>query len=113
RINRHIEQCDICGERKKLELRPEALLGALPILLLPAGLRAKVMHLVGYSVQPQPPTQRQSNTGSSGSGASSSSSSSSASESSSSAAESGSGASSLSGAAVGGSIESASEYCKF
>ena len=54
RVNRHVEQCDICGERKKRELRPEALLGALPILLLPAGLRAKVMHLVGYST-PTPP----------------------------------------------------------
>ena len=47
RINRHIEQCDVCGERKRRELRPEALLGALPILLLPPGLRSSVLHLVG------------------------------------------------------------------
>lgn len=47
RINRHIEQCDVCGDRKHRELRPEALLGALPILLLPPGLRGSVMHLVG------------------------------------------------------------------
>jgi RNA polymerase sigma factor (sigma-70 family) len=124
RINRHIEDCGICGERKRRELRPEALLGALPVLLLPAGLRAKVMHLVGYSVPPQPPSQgqaqgqgqgqgqeqgkgqnqgqNQSNTGSGNSGPSSSSSS------------SASGASSLSGVgvSVGGSMESVSEYCK-
>ena len=47
RINRHIEQCEICGERKRRELRPEALLGAMPLLLLPPGLRANVMRLVG------------------------------------------------------------------
>lgn len=47
RINRHIEQCEICAERKHRELRPEALLGALPILLLPPGLRSSVLHLVG------------------------------------------------------------------
>lgn len=47
RINRHIEQCEICAERKHRELRPEALLGALPILLLPPGLRSSVMRLVG------------------------------------------------------------------
>jgi len=47
RINRHIEQCEICGERKRHELRPEMLLGAMPLLLLPPGLRANVMHLVG------------------------------------------------------------------
>jgi len=46
RVNRHIEHCDICGERRKLLLRPEALLGALPILLLPPHLRSKVMRLV-------------------------------------------------------------------
>lgn len=46
RVNRHIENCDICGERRKLLLRPEALLGALPILLLPPHLRSKVMRLV-------------------------------------------------------------------
>ncbi len=47
RINRHIEQCDICGQRKHRELRPEALLGALPILLLPPGMRSSVLRLVG------------------------------------------------------------------
>ncbi|HEU5356186.1 MAG TPA: sigma-70 family RNA polymerase sigma factor [Actinocrinis sp.] len=47
RINRHIEQCDICGDRKRRELRPEALLGAMPLLLLPPGLRADVLRLVG------------------------------------------------------------------
>jgi RNA polymerase sigma factor (sigma-70 family) len=46
RVNRHIEHCDICGERRKLLLRPEALLGALPILLLPPHLRSRLMRLV-------------------------------------------------------------------
>jgi hypothetical protein len=137
RINRHIEDCDICGERKHRELRPEALLGALPILLLPAGLRAKVMHLVGYSVQPQPPGQGQgqgqgqaqsqgqgqgqgqgqSNTGSSNSssssnsGTSSSSSSSPSTSPSSSSSSSSQASSALSAVGIGGTIESASEYC--
>lgn len=47
RINRHVEQCEICGDRKRRELRPEALLGAMPLLLLPPGLRANVLRLVG------------------------------------------------------------------
>jgi RNA polymerase sigma factor (sigma-70 family) len=47
RVNRHIEQCEVCGERRSLQLRPEALLGALPILLLPPHLRQKIMRLVG------------------------------------------------------------------
>ena len=50
RVNRHVEQCAVCGERKRRELRPEALLGALPVLLLPTGLRAKVMGLVSHAV---------------------------------------------------------------
>ncbi len=47
RVNRHIENCEVCGERRSLQLRPEALLGALPILLLPPHLRTKIMRLVG------------------------------------------------------------------
>lgn len=52
RINRHVEQCAVCGERKRRELRPEALLGAMPLLLLPPGLRANVMRLVGDVLPP-------------------------------------------------------------
>ena len=60
RINRHVEQCEICGERRRLELRPEALLGAMPLLLLPPGLRANVLRLVGNVLPgggPGSPTQ--------------------------------------------------------
>ncbi|MGH6656107.1 MAG: RNA polymerase sigma factor [Actinocrinis sp.] len=50
RINRHVEQCEVCGERRRRELRPEMLLGAMPVFLLPPGLRANVLHLVGDSL---------------------------------------------------------------
>jgi RNA polymerase sigma factor (sigma-70 family) len=46
RINRHIENCDICDERKRRELSPAALLSVLPVALLPAGLRRELFHLV-------------------------------------------------------------------
>jgi RNA polymerase sigma factor (sigma-70 family) len=50
RINRHIEQCPTCAERKKRELAPALLLGlaplaALPIAAMPAGLREQVLRL--------------------------------------------------------------------
>jgi len=50
RINRHIERCPVCAERKKRELAPALLLGlaplaALPATGLPAGLRAHVLRL--------------------------------------------------------------------
>jgi RNA polymerase sigma factor (sigma-70 family) len=38
RISRHIEDCDICGERKRRELTPALFAGALPIVALPAAL---------------------------------------------------------------------------
>ncbi len=49
RINRHIENCPVCAERKQRELAP-ALLGlaplvALPIAAMPPGLRAHVLRL--------------------------------------------------------------------
>jgi RNA polymerase sigma factor (sigma-70 family) len=52
RINRHIERCSVCGERKRRELAPALLLGlaplaALPIAAMPAGLRAQVLKLAG------------------------------------------------------------------
>jgi hypothetical protein len=50
RINRHIEQCPACTERKRRELAPALLLGlaplaALPMAAMPHGLRAEVLRL--------------------------------------------------------------------
>src|SRR5580693_1608539 len=47
RINRHIENCPVCAERKKRELAPALLLGlaALPIAAVPPGLREQVLRL--------------------------------------------------------------------
>jgi RNA polymerase sigma factor (sigma-70 family) len=46
RVSRHIENCDVCGERKRRELSPAMLLSALPVFILPAGLRQQVLRLV-------------------------------------------------------------------
>jgi RNA polymerase sigma factor (sigma-70 family) len=48
RINRHIERCPACTERKRRELAPALLLGLapLPIAVMPPGLRAQVLRLV-------------------------------------------------------------------
>jgi RNA polymerase sigma factor (sigma-70 family) len=46
RVSRHIENCDICGDRKKRELSPAMLLSALPVFMLPPGLRNQVLRLV-------------------------------------------------------------------
>jgi RNA polymerase sigma factor (sigma-70 family) len=46
RINRHIENCDLCDERKRRELSPVALLSLLPVALLPLGLRRELFRLV-------------------------------------------------------------------
>jgi RNA polymerase sigma factor (sigma-70 family) len=50
RINRHIERCPACAERKRRELAPALLLGlaplaALPVTAMPAGLRAQILRL--------------------------------------------------------------------
>lgn len=50
RVNRHIERCPVCAERKKRELAPALLLGLAPLAALPAapappGLRAHVLRL--------------------------------------------------------------------
>ncbi|MGH3254079.1 MAG: sigma-70 family RNA polymerase sigma factor [Streptosporangiaceae bacterium] len=50
RLNRHIERCPVCVERKRRELAPALLLGlaplaALPIAAMPAGMRAAVLKL--------------------------------------------------------------------
>jgi RNA polymerase sigma factor (sigma-70 family) len=46
RVNRHIDRCDICGERKRRELSPAMLLSLLPVAMLPPGLRQQIFHLV-------------------------------------------------------------------
>jgi hypothetical protein len=50
RIDRHIEHCPVCAERKRLELALARLPGlarwaALPIAAMPAGMRARVLRL--------------------------------------------------------------------
>jgi RNA polymerase sigma factor (sigma-70 family) len=50
RINRHIERCPVCAERKKRELAPALLLGLAPLAALataavPPGLREQVLRL--------------------------------------------------------------------
>ena len=47
RINRHIERCPACTERKRRELAPALLLGAaaLPAVVMPPGLRSRVLRL--------------------------------------------------------------------
>ncbi len=46
RVSRHIEHCDLCGERRRRELSPAMLLSALPVVLLPTGLRQQLFRLV-------------------------------------------------------------------
>jgi RNA polymerase sigma factor (sigma-70 family) len=46
RVSRHIDNCEICGERKRRTLSPSALFSVLPIIGLPPGLRHQVLHLV-------------------------------------------------------------------
>jgi RNA polymerase sigma factor (sigma-70 family) len=55
RVSRHIEQCDVCGERKRRELSPAMLLGALPVFMLPPGLREQVLRLLS---DPRPQAAR-------------------------------------------------------
>jgi RNA polymerase sigma factor (sigma-70 family) len=45
-VARHITGCDWCGERRRRELSPMALLGMLPVPELPPGLRDQVLSLV-------------------------------------------------------------------
>ena len=46
RVNRHIQHCDVCGERQRRELSPAMLLSMLPMVAIPAGLRGQVLRLV-------------------------------------------------------------------
>jgi RNA polymerase sigma factor (sigma-70 family) len=49
RVSRHIENCEICGERKRRALSPAALFSVLPLVGLPPGLRHQVLRLVSDS----------------------------------------------------------------
>ena len=49
RVNRHIEHCETCGARKRRELSPAMLLSMFPVIMLPAGLRNRVLRLVSDS----------------------------------------------------------------
>ena len=49
RVNRHIERCETCGARKRRELSPAMLLSMFPVIMLPAGLRNRVLRLVSDS----------------------------------------------------------------
>jgi RNA polymerase sigma factor (sigma-70 family) len=46
RVGRHIESCQVCGDRKRRVLSPAALFSVLPIVGLPPGLRHQVLRLV-------------------------------------------------------------------
>jgi RNA polymerase sigma factor (sigma-70 family) len=46
RVSRHIESCELCGERKRRELSPAALFSVLPVVVLPPGVRHQVLRLV-------------------------------------------------------------------
>jgi RNA polymerase sigma factor (sigma-70 family) len=45
RISRHIEQCEVCGERKRRELSPALFLGAFPVAALTPGFREQVLRI--------------------------------------------------------------------
>jgi RNA polymerase sigma factor (sigma-70 family) len=51
RVNRHIERCAVCGERKRRELNPAMLLGLLPVAVASASLKEQVLHLVADATQ--------------------------------------------------------------
>jgi RNA polymerase sigma factor (sigma-70 family) len=46
RVSRHIENCEVCGERKRRVLSPAMLLTVLPLVPIPAALRHQVLSLV-------------------------------------------------------------------
>jgi RNA polymerase sigma factor (sigma-70 family) len=46
RVNRHAENCEVCGDRRRRELSPAMLLSMLPMVAIPAGLREQVFRLV-------------------------------------------------------------------
>jgi predicted DNA-binding protein (UPF0251 family) len=46
RISRHIEQCEVCGERKRRELTPALFAGAVPVAALLPGFREQVLRVL-------------------------------------------------------------------
>src|SRR5216683_226098 len=46
RISRHIEQCDVCGERKRRELTPALFAGAAPLAALLPAFREQVLRVL-------------------------------------------------------------------
>ena len=46
RISRHIENCDICGERKRLELTPALFAGAIPLVAVLPGFRDQLLRIM-------------------------------------------------------------------
>jgi RNA polymerase sigma factor (sigma-70 family) len=46
RISRHIEQCEVCGERKRRELTPALFAGAVPMAALLPGFREQVLRVL-------------------------------------------------------------------
>ena len=46
RISRHIEQCEVCGERKRRELTPALFAGAIPMAALLPGFREQVLKVL-------------------------------------------------------------------
>ena len=52
RVSRHIDQCDVCTDRRRGVLRPAALYGMAPLAALPRGLREEVLGLCA-DVSPQ------------------------------------------------------------
>jgi RNA polymerase sigma factor (sigma-70 family) len=45
RVSRHIERCEVCGERKRRELSPALFAGVLPLAALMPGFREQVLRL--------------------------------------------------------------------
>src|ERR1035438_5926807 len=46
RISRHIEHCDICGERKRRELTPALFAGAIPLVAVLPGFRDQLLRIM-------------------------------------------------------------------
>jgi len=46
RVSRHIDRCEVCGERKRRELTPALFVGALPMVALLPGFREQVLRVL-------------------------------------------------------------------
>ena len=47
RVNRHLDNCDVCGERNRGELSAAMLLSMLPMVAIPASLREQALRMAG------------------------------------------------------------------